>query len=286
MAFYVDRTIGLFKIPNTALQLKEDHVEVADWGLNITDQMVTQSYLRNISMIFVEGWTVCLPSMNSSNPIRFHLHGGKKQAKRTALYFNGTLMNAAFVDAQFNEQLIMCPRNFSVYDKTWASFCLKEKTSVHNCTQSLLSQFTEMLVFDFLISNNERLQPRAHGNSNNVHVLNYDPAGDMAAVYIDQGHHTFEAHNEQGVLDLLDKHCIFPIRLMRLLGRFRGSIVDAIKRTMGDVIVSSYESAVTRGAIGAENGLDRLLAVVESRFSALRGAVKKCERRFHGIFGV
>lgn len=282
LAFYVDRTIGLFRIPNVALQKKSDHIVVPDWGLNITDQMVTQSYLKNVSLLFVEGWTSCYPSPNNTSSL-IALSKSHLKAKRNVLWMNFSSFNVIPVEVDTSKQFIICPRNFSVYDRDWADFCLKQPSSVLNCSQNVIAQLTEMFVFDLIIANGERLQPNSR--SNNVHVINYQPRGDhFFAVYIDQGHHTFEAGNEKTPLAALEKLCVFPLRLMRLLGRIRGKLSEHVKQGMGDAVVRSYSDAIARKLIGEAVSLDRLLSVSDSRMEALFAVARGCHDKHGGLF--
>lgn len=274
IAFHVDRALALYRIPNMALQPKKDHVVVSAWALNITDHMVTQSFIRNVSLVFLEKWTECFP-----DPTSFGLFDNNT----SPIVFRGKAYEVVNVKVR-QGILRACPRDFSLSDKDSARLCLPKPSSVQMCNQHIASVISELFLFDLLIGNGERLHK--NGASANVHILNYHAnQSTWRMVYIDQGHHTFERDNNEENFRLLAHHCLFPRHLTRVVGRITTApLSEMVKRSMGDALVARYDQAVAMGEIGEDRSLDRLLQVVDKRVERISNVFRECHQRHGRIY--
>jgi hypothetical protein len=161
------------------MQPQNTNAFITDWGVNLTEQLVVQSYMSDATMVFVQGWPSCFPSPPVSR------EAGPKEGA-TELKFGKdtiTIIPAEVADAE----LQICARNMAVYDGEWGSKCIQDPSSAHACTQQHLAELSEQFLFDLLIANGERMHLR--GKSNNVHTLKFDDKiAKLQLVYIDQVH--------------------------------------------------------------------------------------------------
>ena len=120
VAFYVDRALGLFKIPNTALEHR--HVTWDGTPYNQT-QMVLQTRLKNTDMYFLSGWERCFPKPFSIT-------------ERTYAVVQSNIFTS-------------CKRNLTFYDGDYRAICLGKFSNNTQCTQKDLVELVEMLTFDW-----------------------------------------------------------------------------------------------------------------------------------------
>ena len=270
VAFHVDRATGLFKIPNEVLEQSPRNVEIKDWGANFTDFFVIQSYIKNVSLVFVQDWLSCLPdppSTPANRPIKVHTLAFKGQTFRTTEVF-----------AVRESQLTICPRNMAVFDAEWGDQCTKDLASKQICTQGHISQIMELLLFDFLIANGERLHPK--GRSNNVHAHQFAPDSRLELLFIDQGHYSFDGENQvmEEYKQTLTKYCIFPGRYLAQLGEIKGNASDLIKASMGEELVRHYEQSQAHLSkdVAKKVNLQEMLSVVDKHMHLLGNILTEC----------
>ena len=290
IAYFLAVELGIDRFPSLAVLPQTLEIE-SPW-FNTTDRVNVQSMVPGVEMVFVKDWTHCFPVRTTRSD---------SDGTQSPRWFdNGTVrveLQQRLVSTNESAFYRLCPRNMSLYDKV-AEECLERPSSLRPCHGAEVVQILEMLMFDALIFNGERLH--AEGPSNNVHIVrrvshNYSDNTPLDFVWLDHGHYSFSDKDKNGetggeMINWLGMHCIFSVKMLeRLFGNatavaHQGRLSDRVLRRMGPELVAMLDNATWD--LNCTNGTRESLAVVERQFERLNRVILQCAAARNGTIDV
>lgn len=203
MAMHVADVIGIHKIPTMSLVKKPQ----------LAASVNVQSMIRGVRPVFLKGWEICLPRQSAMPRLassHVKLPAPPHTTRTRTLHVNSSASYA------------YCYQNTSI--DVWEypapeHPCLTARAHRRGCYDDEISQLLEMMAFDALILNHDRIKVGT-GASNNVHVVPMRVGGsydDWKLVWIDNGHMTFENRTDNPLLDFFNETCVFPSSFAELL---------------------------------------------------------------------
>jgi hypothetical protein len=262
LAYHLSAELGLFTIPSQAMHHLDDGTPV-----NI------QSMLDGVKQLMLRDWEQCLlPSAAASAPSR---RRSDKKTKRT--------WATRVVHVNTTASYPTCFKNDSV---KWMGPphdhpCLASHPVYRGCDGMDIGQIVEMMAFDILIANSDRIHPGG-GGSNNVHVVamapgatGTTPTAPWRFLWIDNGHMTFKGGGNK-LLDFFREYCVFPSTFAELL--LEPSPADG--KSLGFRVHAALGADVVAALAGFDGVpstfLTDSLAVVDGQLEALRKVAADC----------
>jgi hypothetical protein len=241
-----------------------------------------QSMLDGVNQLWLREWEQCLPQPHAGLRTATAIAPSRQRSDATTKRTWATRMVRLNTTASYPT----CFKDESVDTWKWWRVkehqCLVRRPVYRRCDVMDIGQIVEMMAFDTLIANSDRMNPDGIG-SNNVHVVAMSPGATVTSpsdawrfLWIDNGHMTFMKGNGHKLLGFFRKYCVFPSSFAKLLLE----PLPADGKSLGFRVHAAL-GADTVAALARIEGVSPTfvtdsLAVVDEQLKALRKVAADC----------
>lgn len=254
LAMHLADEIGVHKVPTQVL-VKRDSLG----SVNV------QSMIQGVRPVLIKGWEQCLQRNPRRNTTGKGPRSGRSPRATRVVHVNPM------------KTFTFCYENNSIDRWKYPAPehpCLTTRPLQRKCNDGEIAQILEMMIFDTLIVNRDRIKPGL-GSSNNVHVVSAQLNGLYDAwkmLWIDNGHMTFERGPQRELLDFFATECVFPSNFAEvLLEPAAGDLSLRVMKRMNRSLIVDLDKI-----LGAPNKVVEKVAIVGEQLKALQAVATKC----------